>query len=778
MPDEYTVPYTFVAGTRAKASQVNANFDYVTEVLEDLDQTKAELAGDSSVNFSVAEPTLAQHAVTKRYVDLAVASSGGSGGSGVGKSMFEVFHTLSTKTPPGAFSLREGELILNAQNDYFAFWIALQEQGAGIIPDFTDTTELPEGYSSTFTNIESADRTYQNRVFSPYSWFTSDNAPSATEPIVAELELPELIKCSYFRINSHVFNTYNSTGDPDPGKAIKTASISIRQADDTWVPAVIINETEAPTSNDRYFESLVPGLEFNAIRIVISENFGATKTDVSVYPIDPESTSVRVVSEEQWQWEVANFNETGAFVLDEENDTIRLPKINRLLTGVTDMWQIGIPESNSVSRSGLQWQEGNEPIVSENSEATISLDTVSTGLWIQVYNAVADDALANIRYIPHAVLFEERPFRFLPEVETGWAIADGNWKDGEYYVDAMTELLNEYASAIDISGKNYKLSPKGFRFVEDSVYTSTYASYGESPYYVLDRENSRFKTPISTNYIRYTNTLDNTGDLLLDAAPNITASKWDVILTTNISGAFYQTNTGGDLNDFGDGGGVGQGGQLTFDASRSNSVYGRAAEVRPKSSYYLMCVFLGNEIPQSSSVNALYKIKANTERIESLEENANSSIENLQSQIDVLDEVSSSHASKLTEIEESLTSFTNDLNVHSDQINSLELDISSLQDADTLINTNVSNLQTQLAEIYASVINTINPAIEALEEDNEINKQNIELKADKTYIDTELNKKQIKLIPGSGISLDDSGNIAIDLSALTLVIDGGNANGN
>lgn len=808
---DYSVPYTFIAGTRAKASQVNANFEYVDDSLKSLDDSKAALSGNAAYNFSVAEPSQSYHAATKRYVDLAIQNSGG-GGSGVGKSMFEVFHTLSTQTPAGAFSLRTGEVLLDAKGTYPAFWDAVVEQSKSLIPDFTDiaTSSLPDGYTATFTNVVSSDEAYKLRAFSPFSWFTSEEAPSSAKPVVAELELPSLITCSHFRINSHVIDSYNSTGTASSGKAIKVASISIRQADDTWVPVTLINETEAPTSNERYFENSKPDLEFNAIRIVIAENFGADALDISVYPFNPEKTSIRVVPEKQWQWEVETFNETGSFVIDEENETIRLPKITRLLSGVSELWQVGMPESNYVSKSGLRWQEGSSTTTEDETDettGTISLDAVSTGLWIQVYNTVGEDALANIRYIPHAVLFEERPFRFIPDQETGWAVSDGNWKDGAYYTAALTELSNEYASSVAVSNKDYKISPKGMRFVSDSVYTSTYAKYGEAPYYVLDVDNSRFKTPISDNYIRYTHTLDNANELILDSAPEISGtfpgtegidSQSDVDEAT---GAFYKysenTENGDNDNSTYDNNRYG------FQASRSSEVYGRADEVRPKSAYYLMCVFLGNEIPDSTAVDVLYKVSAQDERISALEDSASTSAEGLALIINQVKASVETNTEDISSLSESLETMQTDVDNLNSSVEDLNDAITSLNSKDTLTNTeltaltervtsaetNIDTLQedvlkvnqtasdassritdaetileqqsASIQEISATATSTENGLTSLQEIVDEIQQTTLPTKADISYVNTELAKKQVKLQPSSDFTLDEEGNLAL-----------------
>ena len=75
-------PYTFVAGNKARANEVNEDFDVlyqqvntnITNIanaeseLENLDATKADINGSSSQRFAVADPVSPGHAVNKRYL--------------------------------------------------------------------------------------------------------------------------------------------------------------------------------------------------------------------------------------------------------------------------------------------------------------------------------------------------------------------------------------------------------------------------------------------------------------------------------------------------------------------------------------------------------------------------------------------------------------------------------------------------------------------------------------------------------------------------------------
>ena len=66
----FLIPHTFVAGTKAKAEEVNANFSAVKTALD----SKALQTGDSATKFAVADATEAFHAVSKSQFDDAVTT--------------------------------------------------------------------------------------------------------------------------------------------------------------------------------------------------------------------------------------------------------------------------------------------------------------------------------------------------------------------------------------------------------------------------------------------------------------------------------------------------------------------------------------------------------------------------------------------------------------------------------------------------------------------------------------------------------------------------------
>ena len=142
-----TVPHKFVQGTRAKAKEVNENFEYHDAELD----KRANISGNASKNFHVADPIEDTHAINKRYFET---HAGGS--AGTGKSLLEVFSTLSTKTPNGAFSLRTGELIENCDIDYPQFWEEVsQYAGTSVDVEIAPLSkyELNESLTATYTDV-------------------------------------------------------------------------------------------------------------------------------------------------------------------------------------------------------------------------------------------------------------------------------------------------------------------------------------------------------------------------------------------------------------------------------------------------------------------------------------------------------------------------------------------------------------------------------------------------------------------------------------------------
>ena len=586
---KYNVPYTFKAGTKAKASEVNANFDYVVEAANELHNDKANINGDTTKHFSAADPISASHVATKRYVDLH-SGGGEGGGSGVGKTLFEIFTTLSRKTPAGAFSLRTGELIADAEDTYISFYDAVRTNGKGIIKDLTDVSALPDGYSITLQNVDEIlggtgtndPRVY--RAFGPYTWCTVKATPSTSRPTTAILEFDEAIVCDYFKINSHVFDTAYSIPESSSKSAIKKAKISIRTTTGNWIEACTFNEDALPKKNARYYPNEQKALLFDAIKIEVYEVFASNLVDLSVYPVDSELQTIRLVTEDQWQFELQHFGQTGAFVLDEVVGSVRLPKVNGFIYGVADLWSIGEAVFTTIGGGdAVSYESGSSTLVFSNTDSEDAGALVTTGLslWIQVYNTVADSALATMKYVPHSVLFEERPFRFVPSEVTGYFLSDGSWRDGHYFSDAYDELRNSYATAIELPDKRYMMAADGKKFVDAATYESVFNSTGEVPYYVLDVDNYRFRTPVSNSYIRYSNTIDNVGpaDKIKAVAPSAD--------------------------------------DPTVDITTSN---------------YVMCVFLGNEVPTTSAIDIMQRLKTCENSIEEIQEKEQV-IENIQSDI-------------------------------------------------------------------------------------------------------------------------------------------------
>lgn len=758
MSIENKVPYSFIAGTRAKASQVNENFKVLLQNEMLLDSSKAEIEGNESKNFSVKDPINPQHAVTKKYVDDLIEEKLGTRGAGIGKALFEVFHTASLDTPPGAFSLRTGETIPNAYEYYPTFIEALREKGSGEIDDLTNVT-VSEDYKMESDAGTPLGSVPELRAFSPSSCITVPYSQGSAVSLY--LTVPEAITCDAFKLNSYVSASYNSSDsglDPNPLRAIKKATISVLYSAEElpvselkgWINAAVISESEAPDKNYRFYPNAQPDYAFNHIRVVIEENFDAEALDIGVYPFNFNSNSVRLVPYEQWKYEIDSYGQTGSFAYDQEKDEAYLPKVNGLLSGVEDLWDIGTTSSILFSSSSaLEWEDPSAEPETENKKELNSTSMFSSGLWLQCYNAIAEEAISNMRYVTNAVLLEERDFRYIPEKFTGWYKVDPEaWRDSEYFVSAWSEIKSAYDSAfeketanivfyrpldfdpvapleeysykikVDPTSKMSFVSPEAYDFLKDTI--------GECNYYAIKEEIDEdgvihyfFKTPFS-NY-DYANVFS----LFNQSAPDWSKPETKKANTTHtatengwIRWVCNEADTTRDLKI--NGATVARvraaaskddsGAAAFLPVSKGDTFLGQKSNVTfypCKGEYYSQenikendllyrCVFLGNEIPQSQQVNTSKRLDKIEKEVAELSMGSTGEVGKLTVKVDALEESVASNTASI----ESITDPENG------SIPSIEREVEGLQ-------ASVDTFAASLDSISASFEITQNTAIAA-----------------------------------------------------------------
>lgn len=148
---------------------------------------------------------------------------------------------------------------------------------------------------------------------------------------------------------------------------------------------------------------------------------------------------------------------------------------------------------------------------------------------------------------------------------------------------------------------NY-ISSKGWVKTEGEWNSIASANGGYCPYYSTGDGSTTFRTPKFAPFMQVAIASANVGTHHLAGLPNI---KGDLPVGENsavkspISGAFYQSGSNTSLGLAGD-----EDNQSAhFDASRSNSIYGRSTTVQPESHEWMICVVVAGQAANIGSVD-------------------------------------------------------------------------------------------------------------------------------------------------------------------------------
>lgn len=202
--------------------------------------------------------------------------------------------------------------------------------------------------------------------------------------------------------------------------------------------------------------------------------------------------------------------------------------------------------------------------------------------------------------------------------DVSWLRADTfSWQSGDVYVAAYEHLVADYENATlqtDTIGDitiTYFLAEDGHKIClpgRESNIVALYNKTGVAWYYILDLNtaNKRFKLP-RTKW-GFTGLRDSVGGYVAPGLPNITGSVTRNLYsdTPTATGSFVQGSTS-DTNIRNDGTGE-PAGTLSFDASRSSSVYGNSTTVQPPATQMYLYFYVGNfaqsAIEQTAGLNA------------------------------------------------------------------------------------------------------------------------------------------------------------------------------
>ena len=173
----------------------------------------------------------------------------------------------------------------------------------------------------------------------------------------------------------------------------------------------------------------------------------------------------------------------------------------------------------------------------------------------------------------------------------GYMRLDGNlWPNAAASIPQFIKKLNEI---------NNKMTSANKLIISNSEWNSINNTYGSCGKFAWVGSSLRF--PKIAGFVRGLIDLNNLGKCVLDGLPNITGTFQDgneFGSNDQLSGAFYRTNLSGHTAFDGNA----TPNRVGFDASRSNSVYGRSSEVQPKHVLYPYIICVYNKIQNASEI--------------------------------------------------------------------------------------------------------------------------------------------------------------------------------
>ena len=212
--------------------------------------------------------------------------------------------------------------------------------------------------------------------------------------------------------------------------------------------------------------------------------------------------------------------------------------------------------------------------------------------------------------------------------DSSWLRADTfTWQAGSVYATAYQHLVDDYtgitSSQETISGTTitYYLAADGHKIVladQESNVESIYTATGIAWYYILDTTNQRFKLPRTK--FGFTGFRTAVGNYVEPGLPNITgtfSAPTSRSISPTESGAF----SGSAYGNEGDGDAGSQGRQVSFDASRSSSIYGNSTTNQPAATQMYLYFYIGgfttNALEQTAGISAeLFNSKADITTLE------------------------------------------------------------------------------------------------------------------------------------------------------------------
>lgn len=193
-----------------------------------------------------------------------------------------------------------------------------------------------------------------------------------------------------------------------------------------------------------------------------------------------------------------------------------------------------------------------------------------------------------------------------------WLKSEGQWNAKAVYPTAYNELLTEYnnsASTTETEGSiTFKRTPKGYKIAladQETAINTKYTTDGIAWYYILDITNEKFKLPRTK--FGFEGLRTNVGDDIRAGLPNITGTAQTAPGRAGyvVSGALSMYTTQNATNVYSPGSqanGTQYG--ISFNASRSNSIYGNSTTVQPPATQMYLYFYVGETVQNASLIDA------------------------------------------------------------------------------------------------------------------------------------------------------------------------------
>lgn len=198
----------------------------------------------------------------------------------------------------------------------------------------------------------------------------------------------------------------------------------------------------------------------------------------------------------------------------------------------------------------------------------------------------------------------------VPLNNPSWLLSNGQENSQENYPSVYELLLNEYnngtlkSETIGDTTIEYKQLDNGHKVVTDkTAYESILKNTGTAWYYLLDLDSRTFVLPQTNGFIQFGN---ETGKFTEAGLPNIEGNTDNVYNLGNYNGNVndgaifvtpYPTGNTGVSSGKGMVGNI-----INFDASRSNSIYGKSETVQPNSVTGYLYFYVGECVGTSNIV--------------------------------------------------------------------------------------------------------------------------------------------------------------------------------